>query len=290
MKLPTNPDENIAARGRQASPFMSGRYSSFTPVSPASVPAQKKKSWARTIFRSAVFVSAIYAVYAGYGLVSHGFSFRAAQAAVPSALPAKTQTICLDPGHGGDDPGATSSDGSITERDINLEVAQQVEQLLQTAGYKVYMTRTTNDETLSNHDRYTYCNNQHATIMVSIHHNDYTDSTVDYSTVLFYKDQDQALASSILDSVASKLQTTNDDIAQFEDGVLSESTMPAALSEGFFITSDDEYSQLTAANSTRLSDEAAGITAGVINYFTKPKASQPAINTNPQVIERDDAQ
>jgi len=288
MKLPFKSDDEAVVRGRQTAPFVSGRYSSFTPVSQGLRPAQEEKSRSRLIFRSLVLVGVLYLTYTCYGLISHGFNFHTAQAAAAAVLPTKPQTICLDPGHGGDDPGATSSDGGITERDINLQVAQQVEQSLQTAGYKVYMTRTTNDETLSNSDRYTYCNNQHATIMVSIHHNDYSDSTVDYSTALFYKNQDQALASSILDSVASKLQTTNDNIAQFDDGVLSESTMPAALSEGFFITSDNEYAQLTAANSTRLSDEAVGITTGIVNYFTKPKSSQPAINTNPQVIERND--
>lgn len=64
--------------------------------------------------------------------------------------------------------------------------------------------------------------------------------------------------------------------------------MPAALSEGFFITSDAEYNKLTAAGSTRLSDEAAAITQGIITYFTKPATGQPIINSNPQQIERDD--
>lgn len=200
----------------------------------------------------------------------------------------KPQTVCLDPGHGGTDPGAPSNDGTISERDINLVVAQQVEKNLEAAGYRVYMTRTNNNQTLSNHDRYTYCNQQHATIMVSIHHNDFEDSSVDYATALFYKDQDQALATSILNSVATKLHIQNDGIAKFDDGVLSESTMPAALSEGFFITSDDEYNKLTAAGSTRLRDEADAITAGIINYFTEPASKRSAINSNPQVIERED--
>lgn len=201
----------------------------------------------------------------------------------------KTQTVCLDPGHGGDDPGASTSSGDITERDINLTVALQVKQSLEESGYQVYMTRTTNDVTLSNHDRYTYCNTLHTSIMVSIHHNYFADDQVDYATALFYKDSDQALASSILSATATKLGITNDDIAQFEDGVLSESTMPAALSEGFFITNADEYAQLTAPGSTRLNEEASGITTGIINYLTEPKKNRPTINTNPQVINRDEA-
>jgi N-acetylmuramoyl-L-alanine amidase len=201
----------------------------------------------------------------------------------------KTQTVCLDPGHGGSDPGATTASGDITERDINLTVALQVEQLLEKSGYRVFMTRTSNDVTMNNHDRYTYCNDQHATVMVSIHHNYFSDDQVDYATALFYKDADQALASSILDSVASKLNITNDDIAQFDDGVLSESTMPAALSEGFFITNTDEYNLLVSPHSTRLSDEAQGIATGIIKYLTQPKSAHPTINTNPQVINRDES-
>lgn len=201
----------------------------------------------------------------------------------------KAQTVCIDPGHGGTDPGATTTDGLITERDINLTVAKRVASDLNKAGYQVFMTRTTNDATLTNHDRYTYCNNQHATIMVSIHHNYFDDTTVDYATALFYKDQDQGLATSILNSVATKLSLQNDGISQFDDGVLSESTMPAALSEGFFITSDSEYDQLTASGSTRLDNEGDAIAAGITSYFTEPAAERAVINSNPQVIERDDA-
>ena len=112
---------------------------------------------------------------------------------------------------------------------------------------------------------------------------------MDYAAALFYKDQDQALATDILNSVASRLKLANDGISQFQDGVLSESTMPAALSEGFFITSDYEYGQLTATGSTRLRDEADAITKGIITYFTQPIAQRPSINVNPQQIERDDS-
>lgn len=187
----------------------------------------------------------------------------------------KSQTVCLDPGHGGSDPGANNQD--VYERDINLTVAENVRDQLEQAGYRAFMTRTTNDPTLSNHDRYTFCNNNHATIMVSIHHNYFDDSSVDYDTVLYYKDSDQALAASILDATAPKLGLANDGVTSFEDGVLSESNMPAALSEAFFVTNNDEYNWLTTAGSGRLSDEADGIVTGIENYFaaqTKATAAQ----------------
>lgn len=211
------------------------------------------------------------------------------QAESPKAITySKSQTVCLDPGHGGQDPGALSNDGSISERDINLTVALDVQATLERDGYRVYMTRTTNEPTMNNNDRYTYCNNQHATIMVSIHHNDFSDDSVDYGTALFYKDSDQALATSVLNATSAKLGITNDGIAQFNDGVLSKSTMPATVSEGFFITSAAEFSQLTSPHSSRLHIEAEGIVAGIENYFANPKASQSVVNPNPRVLERND--
>lgn len=230
-------------------------------------------------------------VIAIFVLISLHTSHNATKVQAESAAAAtysKPQTVCIDPGHGGQDPGALSNDGSLNERDINLTVALHVQAALQKDGYRTYMTRTTNDPTMSNNDRYTFCNNQHASIMVSIHHNDFSDDSVDYGMALFYKDSDQALATSILNATSAKLGTTNDGIAQFNDGVLSKSNMPATVSEAFFITSAYEYNLLISPTSTRLSDEADGIVSGIETYFTAPKAAQSVVNANPQVLERTD--
>ena len=125
--------------------------------------------------------------------------------------------------------------------------------------------------------------------MVSIHHNYFTDSSVDYDSSLYYKPQDLALATSIVGATSSKLGLSNNGVASFQDGVLWESTMPAALSEGFFITDDAEYAKLTAPGSTRLADEAVGITAGITAYFANPSPSPaPAGSAPPPVLNRDD--
>jgi N-acetylmuramoyl-L-alanine amidase len=218
-----------------------------------------------------------------------GASTKTDAKAAPTVISySKSQTVCLDPGHGGSDPGALSNDGTINERDINLKVALQVQTSLQNSGYRVFMTRTTNDPTMDNNDRWGYCNSQHATIMVSIHHNDFSDGSVDYATALFYKDSDQALATSILSATSSQLGIPNDGIAQFEDSVLSKSTMPSTVSEAFFITNSSEFSQLTTPNSSRLTIEARAIVSGIDNYFTNPKTAQSLVDPNPQVLERDD--
>ncbi|HUC96059.1 MAG TPA: N-acetylmuramoyl-L-alanine amidase [Candidatus Saccharimonadales bacterium] len=200
----------------------------------------------------------------------------------------KKQTVCIDPGHGGVDPGATSTDGLISERDINLTVGLKVRNLLNTQGYRVFMTRTNNSTSMDNHVRYSYCNSNHATIMVSIHHNYFTDDTVDYSSSLFYKTIDKGLANSIVNSTSTKLDIPNDGIARFDDGVLSESTMPAAVIEGFFITNTEEYNLLTEPGSTRLVDEAKGITNGIVTYLNNPAKANAGVGSNLQTLDRTD--
>jgi N-acetylmuramoyl-L-alanine amidase len=185
----------------------------------------------------------------------------------------KVQTVCLDPGHGGNDTGATS--GSLTERNLNLTVALKVKKLLNEQGYQVFMTRTSNSTYLYNHGRYTYCNNQHATILVAIHQNYFDDPTVDYTDTLYYKKNDQPLAQSLSNAVSTKLQIMNNNISQFDDGVLSKSTMPAALVEGLFMTSSSEHRQITASDSDRMTLEAQGIAQGIMNYFVAPATPKP---------------
>lgn len=69
---------------------------------------------------------------------------------VATQAPAKTETpkksvtkkkiIMLDPGHGGQDPGAISRSGKY-EKNLTLTMAKETKKLLEKAGYKVVMTR-----------------------------------------------------------------------------------------------------------------------------------------------------
>ena len=74
----------------------------------------------------------------------------------------------LDPGHRGSDTGAVNSKYGLTEKDQNLKVAYALKPLLVTNGYKVRVTRTTNEAILSNNDRYTYVNITGAKVLISI--------------------------------------------------------------------------------------------------------------------------
>jgi N-acetylmuramoyl-L-alanine amidase len=200
--------------------------------------------------------------------------------------------IVLDPGHGGTDTGAVyNANGiSLTEKEEVLKVAFLLKGLLQDGYgpyYEVCMTRTTNEETLSNRDRYTYANSTGAKVLVSIHMNGSTDPKVDYTTTLFGKWQkDKAFAYSIFGDNVNQpkinpptygLRTllaangTGNYIAtktpySYASGVLLKSNMPATIAETVFITNTQE-AQLLSAGTTRHQQIAAALEQGINNYL-----------------------
>jgi len=78
------------------------------------------------------------------------------------------QTVILDPGHGGKDPGATNSYG--TEATYNLSVANKVKAELEKRGFKVVMTRSS-DVYLSLQERVDIANQHKGAVFISIHFN-----------------------------------------------------------------------------------------------------------------------
>ena len=75
--------------------------------------------------------------------------------------------ICIDPGHGGSDPGAVS--GKLYEKDINLEIGLAMRDFLQ-PYVDVIMTRDT-DKTLSLEERVEIANKANVDFFFSVHCN-----------------------------------------------------------------------------------------------------------------------
>ena len=81
----------------------------------------------------------------------------------------KVRRIILDPGHGGQDPGAIS--GGIREKDITLDVSRRLKQLLQSKyDFEVLMTRDS-DRYVALEERTAFANSNAADLFVSVHVN-----------------------------------------------------------------------------------------------------------------------
>ena len=84
-----------------------------------------------------------------------------------------TDIICIDPGHGGSDPGALN--GERQEKDDNLTLALLVAEYLRELGYTPLLTR--NDDTyLTLGDRCEIANDKGAAYFVSLHRNSAAES------------------------------------------------------------------------------------------------------------------
>ena len=89
----------------------------------------------------------------------------------------KINTIILDPGHGGKDPGATAF--NIHEKDIALKIAKLLRQIIlkQNPNHKVLLTRE-KDVFLSLEARTAFANKNHGDLFISIHVNASEKETV----------------------------------------------------------------------------------------------------------------
>ena len=164
--------------------------------------------------------------------------------------------VCLDPGHGGDDPGAVNAEFELRESDINLDVSFALKGLLEADGATVVMTRE-DDLYLDNSDRYTFCNNEQTTILVSVHTNSIDDDWHDGSMGLYVHEDDKALAKAIHETMYPMLRDALPEdypydfydfgLVRFNSGVMLKSDMPAAMMEPLFMSNAYEAPLLQAS-------------------------------------------
>jgi N-acetylmuramoyl-L-alanine amidase len=80
------------------------------------------------------------------------------------------RVIVIDPGHGGSNPGTVSVLDGRLEKEFTLDWARRLAPLLETNGWKVFLTRTS-DVTVSNSDRVVFAEAHHADLFMSLHFN-----------------------------------------------------------------------------------------------------------------------
>jgi N-acetylmuramoyl-L-alanine amidase len=82
--------------------------------------------------------------------------------------PGGLRTIVIDPGHGGDDPGAKGANGTL-EKNVTLAIARKLKASLESRlGVRVMLTRES-DQNISVDQRAALANNNKADIFLSIH-------------------------------------------------------------------------------------------------------------------------
>lgn len=153
--------------------------------------------------------------------------------------------VCLDPGHGGTDPGALGN--GLRETDINLDVVLRLRDLLlldsqdpsRGGVWDVLLTRST-DVTVSLAQRTSAANAFGASSFVSVHMNAFSTTTANGTETFCYPGTENGASGALRGLVHAEAiaawSRTDRGVKTANFYVLRNTSMPATLLEGGFIT------------------------------------------------------
>ena len=140
----------------------------------------------------------VFAVVGVLALIFFLFSFISKPS---STQPTNIATIVIDAGHGGIDGGCTGVSSGVKESDLNLKYSKILEKMCQEVGFKVIMTRSSeeglysplakNKKRSEMEKREEIIKNSDADLFVSVHMNSMTNHSLSGAQV-FYKQGSQS--------------------------------------------------------------------------------------------------
>lgn len=182
------------------------------------------------------------------------------------ACPTGFADIVLDPGHGGSDPGAVNEKYNLFERDLNLEIALQVADILRNQyEYRVALTREDNETELANSERGEIANACRARVLIEIHLNASTDPGADYTHVFWGEKEKDLLLTQVMSEAMKPLGIPVHTVDRFDNGGLLRAKMPSVLVEAVFLSNPGEAKKL--ADGTRQDDIAVVIASGIATWM-----------------------
>lgn len=178
--------------------------------------------------------------------------------------------ITVDAGHGGSELGALGCLGDY-EKDINLDIAIELQDLLSQMGACVTMTREC-DGFISLEDRVKYAQDNCTNIFVSIHLNSIPDIPMDIhknrgTSVYYYNKNSKILAQEIEKSLTSEINTRKDGIKTASFAVIRPTDYVGVLVETAYMTNPLDSVIYESDGFARKA--ARGIANGILNFVCK---------------------
>jgi N-acetylmuramoyl-L-alanine amidase len=207
-----------------------------------------------------------------------------------TAAPAGYPVIIIDAGHGGEDGGASGSNG-VLEKDLNLEMAFILRDMLTSNGVPVIMTRTEDillyDRSIDYHGRkkqldlkarLQISNDNPGAIFVSIHMNSFP--LKQYSGLQVYypegSEDSKALADIIQNTVTALLQPDNPRKPKSAGSniyVLHNNQNTAVMVECGFLSNDAECQRLS--NPEYRQQLSLALFCAIMEYVSEQKMDNP---------------
>lgn len=171
---------------------------------------------------------------------------------------ASEKLVVIDPGHGGKDTGSQAIRNGVTvlnEKDINLDVAMQLNAMLKAAGVNTYTLRET-DTTITLYDRPALANAANADLYVAVHNNSsenpnprgvevyYNSKATEVNYGLYSKDLAELVYTNLLKEIGTVGRGAKSEPAY---AVLNKTNMPAIIIEGSFLSNDADLNLMLTA-------------------------------------------
>lgn len=157
---------------------------------------------------------------------------------------ANFRTVVIDPGHGGHDNGGQW--GRVYEKHLALDTAYRLEGKLKALGYQTVMTRRS-DYFISLPQRVSTGNSYKNAIFVSIHYNYTWKQDVSGLETFYSNEQGRSLAYQVQNSLIKRTRTIDRKVKYARFYVIRNSTLPAILVEGGFVSNEPERSRMKSA-------------------------------------------
>lgn len=190
--------------------------------------------------------------------------------------------VMLDPGHGGYDPGAITSQG-VYEKSINLKIAQKVKEMLAPSGIEVFLTREEDidyapdgvkgkntKKQIDLNRRIDMANEAKADVFVSLHVNaTATGQNSGAETFYHYQSESGKKLAELIQQELIKILGMNRRIAKPGDFyVIKNTSMPAVIVEVGYLSNIKERKKLQ--QSWYQEQLSRAIAKGIANYFELP--------------------
>jgi N-acetylmuramoyl-L-alanine amidase len=187
--------------------------------------------------------------------------------------PFRGRIIAVDAGH--PPLGATGPTG-LRESDANLAVAVRLQRMLESAGARVVMTRTT-DTAVDLWERVARATSGGAELLISIHNNALPDGMNPFTnggTSVFYNQpRSLPLANEVQRALVRRLRLPDLGVSRGDLAMVRTPWMPAVLCEGMYVILPEQESLLRSARGQ--AQYARGVFDG-IDRFLRSRAARPA--------------
>jgi N-acetylmuramoyl-L-alanine amidase len=180
------------------------------------------------------------------------------------SFPRGKLVVMIDPGHGGQDPGAIGI-GGLREKDVILPISKRIAEVLERNGIQVIMTRDS-DYFVTLPGRVAMAKRANADVFVSIHANSAGASRPEVSGLeTYYYESGLRLAQIVHNRVLQSLNVRDRKVRKARFYVLRLTSMPSILVETGFLTGREDAASLrSTAYQNQMAD---AIAQGIIQYL-----------------------